>query len=796
MQTLRVFAPLGMAAAIAAATPADAATMRTATAKARSCHARVDRAADHLRVTSPVNGLVKARLSAARGDWDLAVFDARTRRAVAASAGFDSREVAEGYVRKGQRLLVQGCRFRGARSAARVRVSFEAAGGSSGTARAAATRGRIQLVEVQVASQADKRRLQGLGLDLTEHGDANHVEVVLWGTADADKLRANKFSYRVRVADLAARDAADAKADQRFASITATSALPSGRDAYRRLADFDLELKQLALQYPGLVKEITLNHPSWEGRSVNGIEITQNPAAADGKPIFLMMGVHHAREWPSGEHTLEFAYDLLRNYGGDARTTGLVDSTRTIIVPVINPDGFNVSREARVLRNQNHAFYPQDFEMKRKNCRDAVGKCDRSSRLKGVDPNRNYGGLWGGPGASTNPGSDTYRGPAPFSEPEIQNVKELVGSRQVVTLITNHTYSNLVLRAPGTIAQRFPLDEPQQRDLGARMAAHNGYDNLPGFGLYDTTGGTEDWTFWTAGALSYTFEIGNVGFHPPYEQAVVGEYLGVGDVEGAGLGGNREAYYEALQATADTTLHSVITGSAPAGTQLTVAKSFNTLTSPVCQDDFCNSVTAPISFADSLTSSMTTSGDTFAFHVNPSTRPEVAGRFGRDATAPPQATIPLANPPGFPAEYTGDPLQGGAQERIPFTVQGSADGVDNGQFNVHIQWADAGNDWDVYVVDSAGTLVASSASFGDTTEDAILLDPPAGEYTAIIVNYDQVTRQPDDWTGEVTFASPLPQVIGTTESWTLTCDPPDGEPTSRQVQVSRGQSVDVGEACA
>ena len=49
---------------------------------------------------------------------------------------------------------------------------------------------------------------------------------------------------------------------------------------------------------------------------MNGIEISTGAQnTADGKPIFLIMGVHHAREWPSAEHTIEFAYDLLRNYG-------------------------------------------------------------------------------------------------------------------------------------------------------------------------------------------------------------------------------------------------------------------------------------------------------------------------------------------------------------------------------------------------------------------------------------------------------------------------------------------------
>ena len=60
------------------------------------------------------------------------------------------------------------------------------------------------------------------------------------------------------------------------------------------------------------------------------------------------MGVHHAREWPSGEHAMEFAFDLAMNYGKNQRITGLVDKVRTVVVPIVNPDGFNLSREAPV----------------------------------------------------------------------------------------------------------------------------------------------------------------------------------------------------------------------------------------------------------------------------------------------------------------------------------------------------------------------------------------------------------------------------------------------------------------
>jgi hypothetical protein len=784
---------------LALAAPATAAshTVTARSAVARPCHR--DLASSHagralVRVKARARGLVSVRLRSG-GDWDLGVFGARGRL-VAGSAAFGGNELASGFVRRGERLTVQACRFRGDARSARVSIHF--------TRIPKRRPGRISVVDVLAPKQADRQRLQGLGLDLTEHADANSVEVLLHGSSDARALRRAGLRYTVRISDLAARTRRNQRQDVHYARASASSGLPSGRVGYRRLPDYDLELKRLAMQYPSLARPVTLNHHSVLGRDVNGIEISTGAQnTADGKPIFLIMGLHHAREWPSSEHTIEFAYDLLRGYGRNARTTELVQQTRTIVVPVVNPDGFNVSREAALLGD----FSLFDYEMKRKNCRISAntpnkysrGTCDdnKAGRLRGTDPNRNYGGLWGGSGASVHWSDDTYRGDEPFSEPEVQNIRELIASRQVTNLITNHTYSNLVLRPPGVADFGFPLEEPVYRALGASLAAHNGYSNDPGFGLYDTTGSTEDWSFWTTGGLAFTFEIGGEEFHPPFASGVEAEYLGLPPATGAGKGGNREAYYAMLEATADASLHSVIEGSAPAGSTLRLSKTFQTSTSPVWRDDFGDGIGDPLQFTDTLTSELKPAGPTFAWHVNPSTRPLLAGRHGRDATGPPQERIELANPPGIPAENTIYP-PGGPVEEIPFTVKGPADGVDNGRMAVHIEWSSPDTDWDIYVIGPSGEIVTQSVSFGNTTEDATLFDPPPGEYRLHLVNYDQVMNTPDDWfDGQVTFRSPAPRIeTGTKESWTLTCTDAHGRvQATRQVIVDRGARADVGDAC-
>ncbi len=766
-------------------------------AVARNCFAKpVGSAAGvaNRAVEATDTGLVRVMLDGG-GDWDVAVFDKATGRAVAGSSGFRSSELAEGFVTKGQQLIVQACRYAGPAKTVNYGIGFV------GVATTPAA-GPSQLVSVRTADRAAKRRLQSLDLDMTEFATATTIDVVLHGDADAAKLRQAGFTYTVKVPDLRKRIAANRAADASFAKKQAVSNLPSGRTTYRRLADYQYEMKELARAHPWLVKPLTLSEKTVDGRTIDGLEITANAANVDdGKPVFFMMGVHHAREWPAGEHTLEWAYDLVKNYKKSKRTSRLVDTTRNIVVPLVNPDGFTVSREAMPLGD----FSKFDYEMKRKNCQtldappaDRVGVCaaNPGGRIRGVDLNRNYGGFWGGPGASSSQASDTYRGSAPFSEPEVKAVRALIQQRQVTNLITNHTFGNLVLRAPSILDTRPPLDEPLAKELGAAMSSRNAYENQAGWQLYDTSGSTEDWSFWVTGGLGYTFEIGPDGFHPAFETAVVDEYLGTGGAAGAGKGGNREAYYTMAESTANAAHHATVTGTAPKGWKLRVRKEFQTPTSPVIQPD--GTVGDPIMYTDVLGSALKAPGGRFSFALNPSTRPHVAGRFGRKPAGPPQTPVTLANPDGQPAENTeANPLDG-PHEVIPFTIQ-APPAVDNGKANIHIQWTNPENDWDLYILNAEGKIVGQSASFGDTDEDAALIDPLPGDYRAIVVNYDQVDGQPyDDWSGgKVTFENPLPPLVGVKESWTLTCEKPNGALVSvRQVIVDRGQTVDLGNACA
>ena len=102
----------------------------------------------------------------------------------------------------------------------------------------------------------------------------------------------------------------------------------------------------------------------------------------------------------------------------------------------------------------------------------------------------------------------------------------------MTTLITNHTFSNLVLRPPGLASQGSrPTSRPSRRSATA-MAVENGYTSQYGWQLYDTTGTTEDWSYTATGGFGYTFEIGDLGFHPPFAETVA-EWSGETEDAGA-----------------------------------------------------------------------------------------------------------------------------------------------------------------------------------------------------------------------------------------------------------------------
>jgi Zinc carboxypeptidase len=777
---------------------------------------------------APMAGFVSVRGTASdRSDWDLTVLDAASRTPLGTSQGFGSHEVVQTWVDAGQRLAIQACRRKGSARSFRTRVKFF-------DVTPPRLEGTPSLVSVRYQSNRDLERMEAIGLDLTHDIQDGRANVIVSGAKEMAALKGLGLSTGMKtvVPDLNALSAQNRSTDLKLAAAGA-SPLPTGRDTYRNYADFQTELKALAEQHPGLVKPVVLPKKSFQGRELQGVEISKDVNRTDdGKPVYLVVALHHAREWPSAEAAMEFAHLLAERYGSDARITSLLSRERVVVVPLINPDGYVESRgESRggldpadasgigdLQTVEGVALLGGSLAYRRKNCDGAIPSGDVPCTLQyGIDPNRNYGQGWGGRGAGADPLTQSYRGTGPWSEPETQAVHEFSQLRQITNIITIHNVAALVLRPPGISDAGKAPDEPRLKEIGDQMAAATGYTSQYSFQLYDTSGTTEDWNYAAQGAYGYTIEMGPAGgeFHMPYQVGVIDEWTGKTGTptEGKGM---KEALLIGAEAAANASDHSVLTGKAAPGNVLRLRKDFITETGAVCAyaQGYLNSsgggtpadCIAPgekQQIPDFLETTMTVpASGAFTWHVNPSTRPFVGARYVDGGFTPygtPQTFTPTDDENKL-ALGAADEEQGSVERT--FSVS-DADAAAADRMTVKLEWAAAPQDYDLKLfkveadgsrtpIGSGGSSPGSSGNAPGTFEQLFVEDPQPGTYVLRVIYY---TTLANDWTASVGFEQAQPDSVeptGKTEAWTLTCEAPDGKVlATRQVTVARGQSQAV-----
>jgi hypothetical protein len=269
---------------------------------------------------------------------------------------------------------------------------------------------------------------------------------------------------------------------------------------YRNYYETRETLEALAAANPGIMTIYTAGY-SVEGREIFVVKISDNVEVDEDEPTVHFDAQHHAREVMTPEVIIDIAEQLVSNYGSSSEITGWVDSYEIYLMPCVNPDGVV-------------AVFTTDWGI-RKNAR-------------GVDPNRNYPADWGNPdGSSSNPGSQTYRGPFPASEPEVQTLMAQTLKTRPVAAITFHSYSNIVLYPYGSPG----LTQTSQEDfitliseaMAASMVRDIGGPYLAQHTLwYDASGTTFDWMYRDVGTVCVLVEVGDAmggglnGFHPDY----------------------------------------------------------------------------------------------------------------------------------------------------------------------------------------------------------------------------------------------------------------------------------------
>jgi carboxypeptidase T len=262
---------------------------------------------------------------------------------------------------------------------------------------------------------------------------------------------------------------------------------------YHSAASLEQELRQLAEAKPEIT-ELRQIGESVEHRPIFALRIGDRRG---GVPKVLFMGCHHAREWIAVEVPFLLAKELVER-AGEPPIADWLSAGEVWVAPMVNPDGHEHSRVEQRLWRKN----------RRRN----------SDGSFGVDPNRNYGYMWGVlniPTSSHVPSDETYVGPRAFSEPETQAVRDLVACERFAGVITYHSYSQLILYPWGYTDR--PVPDAHDRELMIGMAGemHGLMRDVHGVvytpqqasELYPTAGDTTDWTYGTYGIPSFTIEL-------------------------------------------------------------------------------------------------------------------------------------------------------------------------------------------------------------------------------------------------------------------------------------------------
>ena len=121
---------------------------------------------------------------------------------------------------------------------------------------------------------------------------------------------------------------------------------------------------------------------------------------------------------------------------------------------------------------------------------------------------------------------------------------------------------------------------------------------------------------------------------------------------------------------------------------------------------------------------------------------------------------------------------------------------DNGFVTFRIDWTEPATDYDMLIfrkkADGSLEEVGSSGQGTTTFEQYTQLAPEPGTYVVRVV-YFAAIGPAEPYKGKVTFEPSKPATAGVKEKYDLTCEDPEGEVReSKQVEVDRGQKVDIG----
>jgi carboxypeptidase T len=288
-------------------------------------------------------------------------------------------------------------------------------------------------------------------------------------------------------------DRAAASGQELMATAAAVSA------GYLNLDGVIARLHEIADAYPAIaqVVDVTATYstpPTFEGRHIYALKISDNVSVDEDEPAMLVAATHHAREISTPVIALEAADRLTAGYDVDPRITEAVNGHEIWIAPVWNPDGYNYVFTADNLWRKNRRVF---------------------SGGVGVDQNRNYEQAWGTSCAgSTSVRSETYKGPSAASEAETRTMMTWSETERFAKVIDYHSYGREVLFAYRCLSHPFTAWMQQEAAALSRASGYGGLTRVP-----SAEGEHPQWQFARLGAYAFLIET-HTEFQPSYTSAL------------------------------------------------------------------------------------------------------------------------------------------------------------------------------------------------------------------------------------------------------------------------------------
>jgi hypothetical protein len=297
----------------------------------------------------------------------------------------------------------------------------------------------------------------------------------------------------------------------RVSTLSEPKDFPPADSNYHNYAEIVAELNKIATDHPTIAKRFSVG-TSYGGRDIPGLKISDNVGTDENEPEVLFTANQHAREHLTPEMALYIANLLTDGYATESQLKQLVDSREIWIVPTVNPDGAEYDVATGTYRSWRKNRQPNS-----------------GSSYVGTDLNRNWAYKWGCCGGSSgSTSSETYRGSAGESAPEVKALanwvrSRVIGGKQQITVnIDFHTYGELILWPMGYTYNDTGTDMTLDAHntyvaIGQEMASSNHYTAEQSSDLYITDGSIDDWLWANQKIFSYTFEMYGNTFYPPDE---------------------------------------------------------------------------------------------------------------------------------------------------------------------------------------------------------------------------------------------------------------------------------------